>query len=599
MASESPLNLIAISLRERLLTLVRRKDSEDPLHPRQKPASLVYDVDDRPPLLVQLGVSIQHLFLMFTSWIYVVVIVNSVGGTAFQAENLIRVSMIAAGVATILQSTQGILGSGYLCPLSCSLTYLPSSVLAANAGGFPLLFGMVAFAGAVTGFMSRITRHLRILFPPEVTGLMVSMTGLQLVALGCPRFVGYIGPGSIPNVRTAAIGAATLITMVGATVWTKGKFHVLPLLTGLTVGYGLSIVLGELPWSQFLGELSEPWFSLPHRVAAGISFRVSMLAPFLIASLTANLKTVGDLTLCQKINNADWKRTDMKSISGGILANGLGTLFSGLAGGVAQNTVSSSVGLSLATGTTSRSIALPIGLMVIVLAFVPKLAAVLAAMPAPVMGAMLIYSACFIVIGGLQLLTSRMLDARRIFAVGIAFIFGLSVDISPDLYSHVPDVVRPVFSSSAAFATVLVVSLSLLFRLGIAKRRSFQIEPGPAAFDSIHRVMEEQGAAWGMRREVEVRAEHAIDEAVMTASSLNPGLKYVNASLAFDELSLDAEIEYQGVPLEISQSAPSIEALETDQGILALSTFMIRQYTDRVRVRNRNGVCSVLLHLDH
>ena len=148
MASESPLSLIAISLRERLLTLVRRTDSEDPLHPRQKPASLVYDVDDRPPLLVQLGVSIQHLFLMFTSWIYVVVIVNSVGGTAFQAENLIRVSMIAAGVATILQSTQGILGSGYLCPLSCSLTYLPSSVLAANAGGFPLLFGMVAFAGA-------------------------------------------------------------------------------------------------------------------------------------------------------------------------------------------------------------------------------------------------------------------------------------------------------------------------------------------------------------------------------------------------------------------------------------------------------------------
>jgi xanthine permease XanP len=599
MASEGPLNLIAVSLRERLFSLFRRTDAEDLLHPRRKPTSLIYDVDDNPPLLVRLGVSVQHLFLMFTSWLYVVVIVNSVGGTEFQAENMIRISMIAAGVATILQSTQGILGSGYLCPLSCSLTYLPSSILAANAGGFPLLFGMVAFAGAVTGALSRLTRHLRSLFPPEVTGLMVSMTGLQLVALGCPRFVGYTGPGSSPNLRTVAIGAATLITMVGASVWTKGKLHVLPLLIGLSVGYGLSLALGELRWNQLLYELSEPWFSLPHRVAAGISFRVSMLAPFLIASLTASLKTVGDLTLCQKINDADWKRTDMKSISGGILANGIGTLISGLGGAVAQNTVSSSVGLSLATGATSRSIALPIGLMVIVLAFVPKLAAVLAAMPAPVMGAMLVYSACFIVIGGLQLLTSRMLDARRVFAVGIAFIFGLSVDISPDLYSHVPDVVRPVFSSSAAFATVLVVSLSLLFRLGIAKRISFQIQPGAAAFDSIHRVIEEQGAAWGMRREVAVRAEHAIDEAVMTASSLNPGLKCFNASLSFDELNLDAEIEYQGVPFEISQSAPSIEALETDEGIAALSTFMIRQYTDRVRVRNRKGMCSVLIHLDH
>jgi len=582
-----------------LFALVHGTDSEDPLHPRKKPASLIYGVDDSPPLLMRLGVSIQHVFLMVVSWLYIVVIVNSVGGTESQAGNLIRMSMIAAGAATILQATQGLLGSGYFCPLSSSLTYLPSSILAARAGGFSLLFGMVAFAGAATGVLSRMTRRLRVLFPPEVTGLMVSMTGLQLVALGCPRFVGYVGPGSIPHPGAVVIGAATLVTMVGATIWTKGKLHVLPLLIGLTVGYGLSLAIGELPWNQFHHELGEPWLGLPHRVAAGISFRVSMMAPFLIACLTANLKTVGDLTLCQKINDADWKRTDMKSISGGIMANGLGTLFSGLSGGVAQNTVSSSVGLSLATGVTSRTLALPTGLMVIALAFIPKLAAVLVAMPAPVVGAMLIYSACFIVMGGLQLLTSRMVDARRIFAVGIAFIFGLSVDVSPDLYSHVPDVLRPVFSSSAAFATVLVVFLSLLFRLGIAKRISFELQPGPGAFDSIHHVMEERGAAWGMRRDVAVRAEHAIDEVVMSASALNPELKHFEVSLAFDELKLDAEIDYEGVPLEIAEAAPSIEALETDQGITALSTFMIRQYADRVRVRSRKGTCSVLIHLDH
>ena len=132
------------------------------------------------------------------------------------------------------------------------------------------------------------------------------------------------------------IGMATLIAMVFATVWNRGRLHVLPMLIGLSVGYGLSLASGELPWTQLLHELSEPWISLPHRVAAGLSFRVSLLAPFLIACITANLKTVGDLTLCQKINDADWKRTDMKSVSGGIMANGLGTLFSGLCGGVGQ-----------------------------------------------------------------------------------------------------------------------------------------------------------------------------------------------------------------------------------------------------------------------
>ncbi len=76
------------------------------------------------------------------------------------------------------------------------------------------------------------------------------------------------------------------------------------------------------------------------------------------ASLSSVLKTVGDLTLCQKINDAHWKRTDMKSVAGGILAGSLGTTLSGLIGGVGQSTFSSNVGLSMATGGTSRAIAL-------------------------------------------------------------------------------------------------------------------------------------------------------------------------------------------------------------------------------------------------
>jgi xanthine permease XanP len=599
MASEGLPNLMPLSVRERLLALFRPAAAEDTPRLRKKPTGLLYDVDDTPPPLVRLGVSIQHVFLISVGWLYVVVMVNAVGGTATQAEDLIRMSMIAAGLATILQGTRGILGSGYFCPLSSSLTYLPSSILALRTGGFSLLFGMVASAGFMTGVLSRMTSRLRALFPPEVTGLMVAMSGLQLIALGCPRFVGYAGAGSIPRPHTFLVGLATLSAMVCATVWNRGKLHALPMLIGLSLGYGLSMLSGDLPWNEFLQELSAPWVSLPHRAVTGLSFRVSMLAPFLIACLTASLKTVGDLTLCQKINDADWKRTDMESVSGGILANGIGTLFSGLSGGVAQNTVSSSVGLSLATGTTSRSLGWSTGLLVMGLAFFPKLAAILAMMPAPVVGATLIYSACFIVIGGLQLLTSRMLDARRIFAVGIALIFGLSVEISPDLYAHVPDVVRPIFGSSVALATVLVVFLSVLFRFGVAQQIKFKVEPGPSAFDTIHYMVEEQGATWGMRRDVAMRAEHAINETVNSVALLNPRLKELQIELAFDEFKLDAEIEYEGLPLEIADAAPSVEDLGTDRGIAALSTFMIRQFADRVRIRERKGVCRVLIHLAH
>ena len=60
-------------------------------------------------------------------------------------------------------------------------------------------------------------------------------------------------------------------------------------------------------------------------------------------------------------------------------------------------------------------------------------------MPDPVMGAILVYVACYMILAGIQVITSRMLDARRIFVVGIALIFGLSVDMVPGLYGNVPD----------------------------------------------------------------------------------------------------------------------------------------------------------------
>jgi Permease family len=81
---------------------------------------------------------------------------------------------------------------------------------------------------------------------------------------------------------------------------------------------------------------------------------------------------IGDLTLCQKINDANWKRTDMKSVSGGILAGAISTTIAGLGGGMGQSTFSSNVGLTVATGATSRVIALPTGLFVIALAFFPE-----------------------------------------------------------------------------------------------------------------------------------------------------------------------------------------------------------------------------------
>jgi xanthine permease XanP len=565
---------------------------------RKRPTNLVYDVDDVPPMAVQIAASFQHLFVISVGWIYVLLVVSAIGGTSAEAQSLIRMSMIASGIATIVQARRGV-GNGYLSPLTCSLTYLPPVILAGLAGGYSLMFGMVLVAGAAGMLFSRVVHRLRVLFPPEATGLMVAMSGLQLVALGCPRFLGYSKVTAVADSRELLIGVVTLFAMIIPTLWVRSKLHLFPMLVGVAAGYVTASALGEFHLAQLLAQMPSGFVSVPHRAAGGLSFRFALLPAFLIAALTASLKTVGDTTLCQKANDSAWKRTDMNSVSGGVFANGLGNAISGLLGGIGQNTTSSSIGIALATGTTSRAIAFPLGLLVIGLAFFPMLATLVAFMPGPAVGAVLIYSACFIILGGLELLASRLLDARRIFAVGISLIFGLSVEVVPNLYATVPSFLKPIFSSSTSVATVLVVLLSLLFRIGLKKQQSLELQTGREHLYAITQFMEDQGSAWGMRKEVVTRATDAANEVINNVELLPLGSDIITLRTTWDELRLDLEVEYAGPAIELATSLPELREMGTPAGVAQVAGYIIRQYSDRVRIHEKNGICRVQLHFNH
>jgi NCS2 family nucleobase:cation symporter-2 len=290
----------------------------------------------------------------------------------------------------------------------------------------------------------------------------------------------------------------------------------------------------------------------------------------------------------------------MQSVSGGIFAGAIGTSLSGLFGGIGQSTFSSNVGLSLASGATSRFIAVPCGTLMIALAFLPKLAAFFAVMPDPVMGAILVYVACYMILAGIQVITSRMLDARRTFVVGIALIFGLSVDMVPGLYRGVPDLIQPLFSSSLSISTVLVVLLNLLFRIGVTKRQLLELTPGVDGSQKIFEFMETHGGVWGARRDVIMRATAALNEFVESAAGLELVKGKVQAEVSFDEFNLDMDIRYDGELVEFPTRRPTEEALISDENAVArLAGFLILQYADRVSAAATDGRCRIHLHFDH
>jgi NCS2 family nucleobase:cation symporter-2 len=567
---------------------------------RKKPANLVYDVDEAPPLFTSILLSVQHIFVLSVGWIFVVVLVTSVTGSSHEAANIIRLTMIASGLATIVQAfRKAPVGSGYLCPFAVGPGYLAASIVAGKTLGLAAVFGFTTLAGLYEAIISRVLPRLRRLFPPEVTGLVVAMVGIELISLGCPRFFGYTGVNNPMNARAALVGLITLSAMLVPSVWGKGKIRLYSVLLGLAAGFASALIFGVLTRPQLRNSLSAPLFGLPHREHVAWFFVPAFFLTFLVANTTSMLHTIGDLTLCQKINDANWRRSEMRSVSGGILTAALCSTFSGLVGGMGQSSSSSNVGLSMATGVTSRAVAYATGLLLIILAFLPKLAVVFADMPPPVMGAVLIYVSCFMIVGGIQVIASRMLDARKTFVVGVPMIIGLSVGFVPEIYLGLPPVIRPLFASSLAPSTFLVVVLNFLFRIGVGRRQEIEITPGPSTTEDIFRFMEKQGAAWGMRQEVATKACHAIDEVVTALRQLPLPPPTVRIAAEFDEFKLEIDIDYEGQQLPLPETAPTADEVLGPMGDVALAGFLIRQHADSVKVTSRDGHADVHLHFEH
>jgi xanthine permease XanP len=234
------------------------------------------------------------------------------------------------------------------------------------------------------------------------------------------------------------------------------------------------------------------------------------------------------------------------------------------------------------------------------LAFVPKLTVLFAIMPGSVIGALILFTVCFMIVVGVQILTSRMMDARKTFVVGVSVILGLSVDMLPSAYQTVPGMFQSAFTSSLSVSTISALLLNLLFRIGIAQRAKLQIDPRVDSSEQIFLFMEKQGGSWGARREVIDRAKSAMNEFIEAARALELSTGKIDAEVSFDEFNLDIDMRYDGEPMEFPSERPTeADLLGDERAVAKLAGFLIRNYVDRVKSDRINGRCCVQFHLEH
>jgi len=235
-----------------------------------------------------------------------------------------------------------------------------------------------------------------------------------------------------------------------------------------------------------------------------------------------------------------------------------------------------------------------------VAAFQPTLVGILTIMPPPVMAAALLFTAVFIMISGVQIISSRVLDPRRTLVIGTGMMAFFMVSVFPSAFAGVPQWAQPLVTSPLVLATLVALSLNLLFRIGIRRTVSLTIDPQAVVLQEVANFIERAAGIWGARRDVITRVEFAVQQAVEAIVEFCHVKGPIALAVSYDEFDIDAKLTYAGLPMELPDWAPSQdELLETEDGPRRLAGFMVRRQADRAQSTIEHGATVLNLHFKH
>jgi len=465
-----------------------------------------------------------------------------------------------------------------------------------------MLFGMTIFAGIVEAALSPLLRRIRPLFPPELSGLVIFLVGTTVGSLGFRYLVGVgAEKGTTPN--DVIVALITMGVTVGLNVWGKGQARLFCALIGMIFGYVSAVFMGILSTDEIAAIEMLPIVAIPSLEHIAWSFAPSLALPFAIAAVVAAVKSIAVITFCQRINDKGWARPEMSSLGRGVLADGLGTVSAGLLGSMGLNSSPTSAGLAAATGVASRLVGFASAGILIVLGFFPVLTGMLVMMPRPILGSLLVFTACFILVNGIQTMASRMFNARRTLVIGLAISTGIAAEMLPNITSTIPVLIQPIVSSSLVLGTITALVLNVLFRFGETKRVSLSLDRGAAAGWNTTQLSDffgERGREWGARRDVMDRASFGACQAFEAIRERFPEVQTIKIDTKFDEFNVDVQLTYMGELIEVPEKPPSAnEIVETELGHLRLAGYMLRQNADRIAATRLGEEVIIRMHFDH
>ncbi len=424
------------------------------------------DPNDTPPLAQAAPLGLQHVLAMFASNVTPSIIVAGAAGLAFGGAEqvyLIQMAMLFAGIATLFQ-TEGLGPIGARLPIMQGTSFAFVGVLAGIAAtqGLGVALTACLIGGALHFVLGAFIQHLRWLFPPLVTGLVILAIGLYLIPVAIKYAAGgaasfQMEAESFGSLMHWTVALSVVVVALAFKFFTKGTLSNAAILIGLIVGYIVAYAFGMV---SFGAVAKASWFTAPRPLPYGFEFSLGAVIAVTLVCIVSAIETVGDTSATTKAG-AGREATD-KEIAGATYADGLGTAVAAVFGGLPNTSFSQNVGIVGMTGIMSRRVVTIGALILIVCGLIPKIGAVIASMPLPVLGGGVIVMFGMVAAAGLNVLSEINMNRRNMVIIAVSLAAGLGLNLVPTAVQYLPGVVKTLATSAVAPTALVAIILNLV-----------------------------------------------------------------------------------------------------------------------------------------
>ncbi len=463
-------------------------------------SSEVHPVDQMLPVPRLLALGLQHVLVMYAGAVAVPLIIGR--ALKLPPEDvafLISADLFACGLATLVQCL-GLPGVGIRLPVMMGVTFASVgpmlSMAAAPEIGLLGIYGSVIAAGLFGIVVAPFVSRLLPLFPPVVTGTIIMVIGISLMRVGInwaggglPTLTKVVDgiPGAFPNpgygqLQGLGISAFVLVVILALIKWGTGFLANVAVLLGIVAGATLASILGVMHFEKVA---AAPWGDIVIPFRFGVpQFHLVPIITMCIVMIVVMIELLGMFLALSEITG---KKVDREALTRGLRADGVGTLLGGIFNTFPYTSFSQNVGLVGVTGVRSRWVTATGGCIMLVLGLMPKLSALVEAVPVVVLGGAGLVMFGMVAATGARILTAVDFKDNRhnLFVVAISIGFGLIPLAAPGFFKNLPHDLQPLLESGILLCAVVAVLLNAFFN-GVGGGAAAEADAVAAASSAQH-----------------------------------------------------------------------------------------------------------------